>query len=90
MFDMQTHHVDATGEYSTRNPLLSELVAEEELDAGIEFLEAQVELLRTENRELSNLALPIGATVDFDPFQGSALTDLCLALFNLNEMIYLD
>jgi len=61
-----------------------------ERDQSIAFIAAQTELLRQGNRDPSALAIPISSIADQDPYQGAAFTDFCLAMFNLNEMIYLD
>lgn len=60
----------------------------EERELGIAFLKDQIKLLRREGRQSADLATPLG--IESDSFAGSALTDYCLALFNSNEMIYLD
>lgn len=62
----------------------------EELEVGIAFLKEQVRMLRAENRDPAELAIPKGSFHQTDPYRGAALTDYCLALFNLNEMLYLD
>ncbi len=61
-----------------------------EREAGIAFLQEQVALLKNEQRDPAGLATPLGSTAEIDPYKGSALTDYCLAMFNLSEMIYLD
>jgi hypothetical protein len=58
--------------------------------AGTTFIEEQAALLKAEGRDRSELALPESNITDIDPLKGAALTDFCLAMFNLNEMIYLD
>lgn len=68
----------------------SRLPTEEELQTGISFIEEQANLIRQENRERSDLALPEAKLANLDPYTGAAFTDFCLALFNLNEAIYLD
>ncbi len=62
----------------------------EELEVGIGFLNEQTELLKAEGRDPAALAIPLGAFGEVGPYVGAALTDYCLALFNLNEMLYLD
>ncbi len=54
------------------------------------FLEKQSERLRMEGRRAGQLALPIPYEPDDDPWRAAALTDLCLALFNTNEFVYVD
>jgi hypothetical protein len=57
---------------------------------GRRFLTEQAALLRNENRPPSELALPVPPAEHLDPCDAAALTDLCLALFNTNEFVYLD
>lgn len=54
-----------------------------------QFLVRQTELLRREGRDPTALALPIGGRSD-DPYASAALVDLCLALFNASEFVYVD
>ena len=70
--------------------LFSRLPSDSERGIAVGFLESQTASLQEEEREASELAVPLGTEKTIDRFQGSALTDLCLALFNLNEMIYID
>ncbi|MCZ6671608.1 MAG: DUF1553 domain-containing protein, partial [Verrucomicrobia bacterium] len=63
---------------------------EEEQLAGIAFIEQQTALLAKENRDPAELATPLSSDIEIDPYLGAALTDFCLAMFNLNEMIYID
>ncbi|HZL89942.1 MAG TPA: DUF1549 and DUF1553 domain-containing protein [Pirellulaceae bacterium] len=53
------------------------------------FLNNQTDLLRREGRDSVALALPINGDF-FDPYAGAALVDLCLALFNASEFVYVD
>jgi hypothetical protein len=62
----------------------------DEIVAGIQFLEAQSARLKAESRMASELALPIPAAERVDAYQAAAVTGLCLAMFNLNEFLYLD
>jgi hypothetical protein len=55
-----------------------------------QFLEQQQDLLRSESRAADHLALPIPLPDQMHPVRGAALTDMCLALFNLSEFVYLD
>ena len=59
-------------------------------ETGIAVLQEQVALVKNEKSDPAELATPLGSTAEMDPYQGSALTDYCLAMFNLSEMIYLD
>ncbi|WP_232105526.1 DUF1549 and DUF1553 domain-containing protein [Gimesia panareensis] len=67
-----------------RNPVADEL---EEL---ANFLKSQQDILRKEQRAVDQLLLPLGKTEMQDPYAGAALTDLCLAVLNSNEFIYVD
>ncbi len=61
----------------------------EELTAGRAFLHAQTAALRNAGRDPGNLAIAAresGANPQFS----AAFTDYCLALFNLNEFVYVD
>ena len=60
-----------------------------ELSTGAQFIHRQAESLRRQNRQARLLAVPSRA-VDIDPHLGAAFTDFCLALFNLNEFLYVD
>jgi hypothetical protein len=61
-----------------------------ELTAASEFLRHQASQLSTTARPIDSLAVPSGVRENIDPFAASALTQFCLAVFNLNEFIYLD
>ncbi|MCH7686352.1 MAG: hypothetical protein IH899_06685 [Planctomycetes bacterium] len=45
---------------------------------------------RSENRNAEELALPESMPAGTDIFAAAALTDFCLAIFNLNEFLYID
>jgi hypothetical protein len=64
--------------------------AREELAASMRFLENQATRLKESNRPAAELALPSPLPDGVDPQQAAALTDFCLALFNLNEFVYVD
>ena len=53
------------------------------------FLARQVSSLEEEARPADELALPLPTPTSADPYEAAALTDLCLALFNLNEFLYI-
>ena len=61
----------------------------EELKTGRSFLESQTAALRKENRQAGQLASAETAT-GIDPHFFAAFSDYCLALFNLNEFVYVD
>jgi len=56
-----------------------------------QFLRDQAAKLREAQRPIAELALSAGADAQpGDPISQAALVDFCLALFNLNEFVYLD
>ena len=61
-----------------------------ERDLAVDFVERTAARLRLEGREARELALPPDLPQERDPYHAAALTDFCLALFNLNEFIYID
>jgi hypothetical protein len=61
-----------------------------ELVVAARYLAAQTAMLRESNRQPSELALPANMPEGMDPQAAAALTDFCLALFNLNEFVYVD
>jgi len=66
--------------------------SDEERQEFVGFLQSQAALLKAENRSTENLALPVSRQdrSDVDAHAGAALTDLCLALLNSNEFLYVD
>jgi hypothetical protein len=64
--------------------------ADVELRTGRSFLTLQAAKLRQAKRPAEALALPRPMPTDVDPYVAAALTDYCLALFNLNEFVYVD
>lgn len=56
----------------------------------VDFLVRQRSLLANEGREPEQLATALTSGPTSDPYAGAALTDLCLALFNSNEFVYVD
>ena len=69
---------------------LSRRPAAAELALFSRFLTEQIQLLRREARAPAELALPLPCPPSSDPYEAAALTDLCLALFNSSEFLYLD
>ncbi len=61
-----------------------------ELQRAIQFLKDQANRARQESRPSGQLALPVPVPTMLNPYQATAYTDLCLAIFNLNEFIYVD
>lgn len=57
---------------------------------SLEFLAGTASRLKSENRPAAELALPDRVPASSDSYQAAALTDFCLAVFNLNEFIYVD
>lgn len=61
-----------------------------ELQRAVQFMDQQRALAQKERRLHSRLALPQPLPDHIDPYFAAACTDLCLAIFNLNEFIYVD
>jgi hypothetical protein len=59
-----------------------------ELQAARAFLDTQVDHLRDRLRGRYRVGVPAGLPEGADPALGAALADLCLALFNRNEFLY--
>jgi len=62
----------------------------EEQQLAVRFLSDVSARLQKEGRDTSQLALPNSLPPDTNVYDIAALTDLCLAIFNLNEFIYID
>jgi hypothetical protein len=62
----------------------------QESEIMTKFLSEQSALLRSENRPRALLATPLPSPADYDPTPAAALTDLCLALLNSSEFLYID
>ena len=69
---------------------LSREPTEDELLASRGYLSRQIALMHSEQRAPDELALAAPCPPDADPYAAAALTDLCLAMFNLNEFIHVD
>lgn len=54
------------------------------------FLERQEQLLREEQNDAWKDALPLPCPARLDPHRAVAVTDLCLAVLNANEFLYVD
>ena len=70
--------------------VLGRLPTQEELAVANRFLDNQAVQLKESNRPAAELALPSPLPDGVDPQAAAALTDFCLALFNLNEFVYVD
>lgn len=64
--------------------------AADELAEMVNFLQRQRSLLASEGRPPEKLSLPITSVDIEDPYAAAALTDLCLALLNSSEFVYVD
>lgn len=62
----------------------------EEQQSLAEFLTKQRSSLASEARPTNELALPNPVIAHVDPYEAAAWTDLCLALYNLSEFLYID
>ena len=56
----------------------------------LQFIKRQAASLKEAKRDASTLAIPAKVPDGTDPIAAAALTDFCLALFNVNEFIYVD
>jgi hypothetical protein len=70
--------------------VLGRAPSEEEMQRGSAFLARQEAMLSHEKRPVARLAVPIPATKSISPTAAAALVDYCIALFNVNEFLYLD
>lgn len=64
--------------------------AVDEQVVALRFLAEEATKLKDTGRAVSELAVPRALPEGFDPYVAAALTDFCLALFNLNEFVYVD
>jgi len=62
----------------------------DELPAAISFLDRQTLLLAERGRTGAPLLLPQGMPKFLDPARAAAVVDLCHALLNSNEFLYVD
>jgi len=70
--------------------VLSRAPSPEEAQRSQEFLKNQAEKIAKLGKKPEQLALPSSAAGGVPPEQAAALVDFCLAMFNLNEMVYID
>jgi hypothetical protein len=61
-----------------------------ELELARQFVTRQQAMLEKQRRSAKDLALPDPCPDGADPYAAAALVDLALAMFNLNEFIYVD
>jgi hypothetical protein len=69
---------------------LARLPSDKERGQAKEFLAREAALLMAEKRAADTLALPVPAPDGLPPEQGAALVDLCLAVLNTSEFVYVD
>jgi hypothetical protein len=70
--------------------VLGRLPTHEEFAVALRFLDSQTARLKESNRPAAELALPTPLPDGHDAQRAAALTDFSLALFNLNEFVYVD
>lgn len=70
--------------------VLGRMPVQDEFAVASRFLEKQTVELKEASRETAELALPVPLAEGIELFAAAALTDFCLALFNLNEFVYVD
>ncbi|MCA9006766.1 MAG: DUF1553 domain-containing protein, partial [Planctomycetaceae bacterium] len=63
---------------------------EHELRDMTGFLRSQRKMLEQEQRSAEDLLLPLSKKPVTNTYAGAALTDLCLAIFNTSEFLYVD
>jgi hypothetical protein len=62
----------------------------EEQKAGVSFLERQAGLIASKRTEAEKLVLPSYLPKGTEEVSGAALVDLCHALLNSNEFVYVE
>ena len=72
-----------------RGTLCRQPTADELQDCRV-FLKRQTELLKNDSRPVEQLAVPQPVPEAVDPHRAAAVTDLCLALLNCNEFVYVE
>ena len=70
--------------------VIGRLPTPDESTVALQFLANQTVALNEAKRPAVELAVPAPLEAGVDPSAGAALTDFCLALFNLNEFVYVD
>ncbi len=60
----------------------------EEINSSLAFLQQQAQLISARLAARQDIALPTDCPANIDPAQAAALVDLCHALFNANEFVY--
>ena len=70
--------------------VLSRSPSAEETTLAKKFLQGQATLLKASGRKPGEMALPKSQGKDLEPAAAAALVQFCLAMFNLNEFIYID
>lgn len=62
----------------------------DEIQVALDFLQVGTRRLNDAKRPHAELAIPQSLPSGVSPEQAAALTDFCLAIFNLNEFVYVD
>ena len=70
--------------------ILSRQPSGNELQLATGFLEQASDNVRESRRARDAIAQPIEGPPQANPYASAALIDLCLAMFNLNEFVYID
>lgn len=70
--------------------VLGRLPTRAEQDFAAQFLDRETTQIKASGRATATLAVPANLPETVDPCRAAALTDFCLALFNLNEFVYVD
>lgn len=70
--------------------VLSRLPSAAEGELGLKFLQRQAAAVRSSDLKPADLALPESLPQNVAPAEAAALVQFCLAMFNLNEFVYID
>jgi len=70
--------------------VLGRMPTTDEQTSLTEFLTRQRAALAGEARPTDELVLPKPVIAHVDPYEAAAWNDLCLALYNLSEFLYID
>lgn len=84
------HKVDKLAVRDAFRRVLIRQPRDEEQKTLLEFVMQQAAQLNEEARPREQLALPLPYPSSVEPFAAAAFTDMCLALFNSSEFIYID
>jgi hypothetical protein len=70
--------------------VLGRVPSSDEQNFAARFLDRETAEIKASGRATETLAVPANLPESVDPPRAAAVTDFCLALFNLNEFVYVD